>query len=345
MSIVRSYIETQLLEPLKRYPTVIQDTMIEIIIEKLETLYEYTLRFPEIVSPDMSRLDILKVIADQFLFTVREDADLQEQVDILDNILYVYSRRGSIDTIENMWKYYGGKLPRDVKVMIPSYNLFRYSLSKLSGTHRFANDPDETGQGDYYRTGVYEVRLTNNTYPIPDLKQFMLKELVAAGNRIYFTNALHMQSLKDDTETNPYSYNVLENTIIYLQMSAMKPPSRGLTLSSTSLLDSIKHESKWSGSLNVFLEVDLLKDLTLCFINYYTPLGITIFPMRSMTVMFKYRPMKNTVRYMEDILYCTSMSPVSKVARYLYNSQDELIDSPYPGYFILKHSLLGREII
>lgn len=344
MSVVRSFIENQLLEPLKRYPTVIQDTIIELMIEKLETLYEYTLRFPEIVSPNMGRLDILKAIADQFLFTVRNDADLQEQIDILNNILYVYSRRGSIDTIENMWKYYGGTLPKDVKVIIPSYNLFRYSLSKLSGTHRFANDPDQTKQGDFYRTGVYEVRLTNSNYPIPDLKRFMLDELVAAGNRIFFTNSLHMESLSGEYSTNPYQYNVLENTILYVQMIAPRRSSRGIFLSGVSPLDSMKQDSRWSGSMNVFFELIMMLDLMKCTF-YYTPLHMEVLPMQSMTTMYNYRIMKNTVRHIEDILYCTSEYSVTDIYRYLYNSQDELIDSPYPGYFVLKKSLLGREII
>lgn len=348
---IRSFIEDQLLEPLKRYPTVIQDTMLELIIEKLETLYNYTVKFPEIVSPDTNRLDILKAISDQFLFTVRNDADLQEQVDILDNILYVYSRRGSIDTIENMWKYYGGKLPKDVKVVIPSYNLFRYSISRLSGTHKFANDPEETGVGGYYRTGVYEIRLTNSNYPIPDLKKFMLKELVAAGNRIFFTNTLHMESLSGDLDTNPYKYGVLEDTSINLQMLAMRPSSigagRGISLSGSSPLNSVRKDSRWSGSMVVFLEVDLMKDLSLCQNNYYNPWDIHILYSRTPETA-KYGSItiyKLTEIASEAFLYCTPTTTISYISRHLYNSAGEVIDIPYPGYFILGESLLGEEVI
>ena len=64
MANIREFIQSHLLAPLKQYPTVIQDTMLDIIADNLEKLYEYTWRFPEIVSPNSSRLDILKAIAE-----------------------------------------------------------------------------------------------------------------------------------------------------------------------------------------------------------------------------------------------------------------------------------------
>ena len=164
---IREYIQDQLLNPFREHPTNIQNTLIEIITQRLEKLYDLTVEFPEIVSPNQNRLDILKAIADQFLFNVRQEADIQEQIDILDNILYVYTKRGSLDTIENMWKYYGGDLPKDIKVIIPSERVFRYSRSPLSGTHVFQD-------GKTNRTGTYEIRLTNSNYPIDKLRDFMI---------------------------------------------------------------------------------------------------------------------------------------------------------------------------
>ena len=298
MADIKPFILNHLLEPLKNYPTIIQDTMIELIAQKLQLLYEYTIQFPEIVSPTQTRMDILQAIADQFLFTVRDDADIQEQIDILDRILYVYNRRGSIDTIENMWKYYGGTLPKNVKVIIPSYNLFRYSISRLSGTHKFINgginyvildtkaptfvpkgtvvyregstryrattgiqedssqvylstiDGLEVGDTliikDYYqgkitdisysritdinRTGAYEIRLVNNTYPIPDLREFLIKELVAAGNYIYFTNTLYFDITSSVGLSNHYKYLVTSDDLIEIQMPVLKS-HQGLTWS------------------------------------------------------------------------------------------------------------------
>ena len=331
MADIRSYIQSHILAPLKQYPTIIQDTMLEVITSKLEELYELSWMFPNIITPNTSRLDILEAIAQQFLFTIRRDADLQEQINILNNILYVYNRRGSVDTIENMWKYYGGELPKDVKVVIPSYNLFRYSMSALSGTHTFVKgkssyitldtpSPVEIPSGGLVRvegtpreilitgvvrqgsrivnlanavglnvgdtvivdrkytgrivevysssevdrtvntSGAYEIRLTNNTYPIADLREFLLKELVAAGNEIYFTNDLHLYILGENPETNPYKYNVSSDYLVDIYLGK---------------------------------------------------------------------------------LYCTTSNEHLYISRDLYNDQGELIESRYPGYFILGETPLN----
>lgn len=341
MANIRPFIQSHLLEPLKNYPTVIQNTMIEIITQKLETLYEYTLKFPEIVSPNQNRLDILKAIADQFLFTVREDANIQEQIDILDNILHVYSKRGSIDTIENMWKYYGGTLPKDIKVIIPSYNLFRYSISKLSGSHVFQDNT-------IHRTGVYEIRLVNNTYPIPELREFLIKELVAAGNYFYFTNTLHMDILGDYGETNPYQYLIHEDTFLDIQLPILKS-QQGFTWSGYNTLSKKSEDSAWSGRGSIFLELTRMLDLPLLAMNTYRAYGdlgfsINILPsIGEITYTQSVRKLNNLI--FNIFLYCTPQDNSYVISRYLYNSKDELIDSKYPGYFILGETLLGEEVI
>lgn len=341
MADIRPFIETHLLEPLKHYPTIIQDTMIEIIIQKLQALYDYTIQFPEIVSPNKNRLDILKAIADQFLFTVREDADIQEQINILDRILYVYNRRGSIDTIENMWKYYGGTLPKDVKVIIPSYNLFRYSISKLSGTHVFQDNTIN-------RTGVYEIRLTNNTYPIPDLREFLIKELVAAGSYFYFTNVLHTDILGDAEETNPYRYDiVLEDTYVELQLDVLKA-QQGLTWSGHNPLSKKSEDSAWSGRGAIFLEVTNMIDLPMIILDTYKLYGDIGFNIAIESLPSEVRYHTNIKEYtnyiLNTFLYCTPIDSSYDIVRYSYDSNGELITSNYPGYFIVGETLLGTEI-
>lgn len=341
MSDIRPFIFENLLQPLKQYPTIIQDTMLEIIAQKLQSLYDYTIEFPEIVSPNQSRLDILQAIADQFLFTVRNDADIQEQIDILDNILYVYSRRGSIDTIENMWKYYGGKLPKDVKVIIPAYNLFRYSISKLSGTHVFQDNKTN-------RTGVYEIRLTNNTYPIPDLREFLINELVAAGNYIYFTNTLYMDITSLNEYSNNYKYIVTKDDLIQIQLSVLKS-HQGLTWSGINPLSKNSEDSAWSGRGSIYLEVIKSVDLNLVNLSTYTPynsLGVymDIIPTIS-EIIYSIKINKKYEIHRKDFLYCTINDSSLYISRYLYNSQGEIINSDYPGYFILGKSLLGEEVI
>lgn len=341
MADIKPFLVSHLLEPLKQYPTIIQDTMIEIIAQKLQLLYDYTIKFPEIISPNQSRMDILQAIADQFLFTVREDADIQEQVDILDNILYVYNRRGSIDTIENMWKYYGGELPKDVKVVIPSYNLFRYSISKLSGTHVFQDNIIN-------RTGVYEIRLTNNIYPIPDLKEFLIKELVAAGNYIYFTNTMHLDITSSAELSNHYKYIVLSEDFLQIELTILKS-HQGLTWSGINPLSRKSEDSAWSGRGSIYLELTKLLDLDLVDLSTYVPynsLGFFIDILPSISeIVYSIEIMKKTSIELNTFLYCTPTDSSHYISRYLYNSQGEIINSNYPGYFILGESLLGEEVI
>lgn len=240
---IREYIQDQLLNPFREHPTNIQNTLIEIITQRLEKLYDLTVEFPEIVSPNQNRLDILKAIADQFLFNIRQEADIQEQIDILDNILYVYTKRGSLDTIENMWKYYGGDLPKDIKVIIPSERVFRYSRSPLSGTHVFQD-------GKTNRTGTYEVRLTNSNYPIDKLRDFMINELAAAGNYFYFTNALSVQVLEGNY--SHYRYDIDTDYLHEIQ-SYIPQKDHGLKWSGYTRLDCKDFDPTWSGKMDVIL--------------------------------------------------------------------------------------------
>lgn len=340
MADIKPFLVSHMLEPLKQYPTVIQDTMIEIISQKLQLLYDYAVKFPEIISPNQNRMDIIQAIANQFLFTVRDDADIQEQIDILDNILYVYNRRGSIDTIENMWKYYGGELPKDVKVIIPSYNLFRYSISRLSGTHVFQDNVVN-------RTGVYEIKLTNNTYPIPDLREFLIKELVAAGNYIYFTNTMHLDITSINESSNHYKYLVIKDDFIQIQLNILKS-HQGLTWSGINQMSRKSEDSAWSGRGSIYLELTKLLDLDLINLSTsipYSNLGINIDIVKSELVLYNINVKKESEIHVTDYSYCASPDNSHIIARYLYNSQGEIIKSNYPGYFILGESLLGEEVI
>lgn len=337
MSVMRDYIASQLLEPLKSYPTTIQDTLLTIISDRLEELYEYTKKFPEIIEPNSTRLDILQAIIDQFQFTIREEADIQEQISILDNILYLYTRRGSIDTIENMWKYYGGDLPRDIKVKIPSYNLFRYSVSNFSGVDVY---PDS----DTYRSGVYEVILNNSNYPIPKLKEFMLKELVAAGNRIYFTNSLY--SILTSETGNNYQYEILENTLIQTNLRMITYRS-GMNFSGIGRLSTNTNNSIWSGRADLFLELSKLLELDFLQLGDYKPSDILVLYMNFTDVIpFLMRdiPLKNSFISISLDTFYTSPRVSEVIERYLYDMDGNLITSNYPGYFILGKSLLGSEV-
>jgi len=338
MSTIRNYIRDNLLAPLKQYPTVIQDTMLNNIADRLEQLYDYTLLLPSIVSPNKNRLDIIKAIADQFLFTVRNDGSIEEQVDILTNILVVYSKRGSIDTIENMWQYYGGKLPKDVQVIIPSYELFRYSISKFSGTHRYQDN-------ETYRPGVYEIKLVNNTYPISDLKKFLLEELVAAGNYIYFTNSAHI-SILGDNDTH-YKYNVDREIMKEIRIAILKQ-YQGFTYSGHNQLSRKSEDSAWSGRASLFLELTislLLGTIDFLGFNAYDDEGFIVTYMNSISdILYRIVPYTQTDIIKQYYLYCTDFGNNVYISRDLYDAEGNLVTSPYPGYFVLNYSLLGREV-
>lgn len=179
MSVIRDYVLKNLLDPLKVYPTDVQNALIEIMIDRLEDLYQLIVEFPEIISPSEDKLDILKVICAQFKYSIPEGSDIQEQIGILESIIEVYRRRGSVDTIENMWKYYGGTLPKQVRVSVPSYNLFRYSVTPYSTIYFY---PD----GQYKRTGVLDITVSDDELLMTreQLLEFLYKELIPAGTLV-----------------------------------------------------------------------------------------------------------------------------------------------------------------
>lgn len=332
--IIRDYVKEHLLEPLKKYPTTISDTLLYVIISRLEELYVYTCRFPEIISPDSNRLDILRAIVDQFEFTIRNEADIEEQISILENILHVYNLRGSVDSIENMWKYYGGDLPKDVKVKIPSYNIFRYNISSLSGSHVFQD-------ADTYRSGVYEIVLNNSTYSIPDLREFLLNELVAAGNRIYFTNSLYSLLTGDNAA---YKYDVEEDTFIHTMLRTVNYRS-GMSWSGSGRLSSVSQSSIWSGREDLFFELTNIINLDLIDLSTYLPYDIMILETKTEYIIYTYDPNEKTFKEYQRYLSYTPESTIPVIEGYLYDSDGNLIDNRYPGYFILNKTLLGNEVL
>lgn len=347
MSVIREYVESQLIEPLKNYPTTIQDTLLSIIISRLEELYEYTKKFPEIISPNSTRIDIMQAILNQFQFSLREEADIYEQVSILDNILHVYNKRGSIDTIENMWKYYGGDLPKEIKVNIPSYHLFRHSISSFSGTDVYIEP-----EGDN-RPGVYEIILHNNHYPIDKLKEFMLRELVAAGNRIYFSNSLYSILTGDDAA---YEYNVYKNNKNIIEMSIVSY-KRGLVFSGLGAFSAKNRYSYLSGKEDLLLELKYLSaigtpDLGILLLSEYIPYNVervlnTILSARyemELHNMDEYSHIPRYLRYYLETSYTPEeYNPV--IMRYLYNKDGDPVSSTFPGYFVLGETLLGNEVL
>lgn len=178
---IREYIKRTLQEPLKRYRTPIQDAILELMAEYLELYHIGIQELPSIVTPNKIRLDIAKAIAESYNFTIRPEASIQEQLDILANIGYVYRVRGSLYSIEHMKSLYGGSLPSPVKVTIPSYGIFRYNISAYDMT-------DVYQDGSTSRPGIYNVWVYNYHQDVDTLVSWMYQELVASGALIHIMN-------------------------------------------------------------------------------------------------------------------------------------------------------------
>ena len=187
---IREYVKRTLQVPLRRFNTVVQDAMLEVIVEAIEELHLNISLLPSILTPSKSRLDILDVIAESHGYSIDPNADIIEQFNIISHIAYINKLRGSIYSIENMHEFYGGSKPEYVKVEIPSYKIFRYSVSQYSVDHVYQDN-------NQHRTGVYNLYLRDQNIDLAELQEFMYKELVASGSRIFFINNI--------TQTQKYS--------------------------------------------------------------------------------------------------------------------------------------------
>lgn len=193
--VVREYVRKILMEPLKKYRTPIQDAILELMIEYFEEYHTNIQNLPTILAPDKSRYDILIAIAESYGFTIRPEALIDEQVNILANIAYVYKLRGSVYSIEHMKELYGGNLPSPVHIDIPSYKIFRYCISPY--------DQDEVYQdGNQNRPGIYNVHIYRYYDSVDELVEWMYKELVASGARINVINHLNSGDNEVMTDEN-----------------------------------------------------------------------------------------------------------------------------------------------
>lgn len=335
MTNIRNYIRSKLLTPLKSYPTPIQETLLEIITSRLEEIYVLTKRFPEIIGTTNNRLDIINTIAEQFNFELRDEANIKEQLAILENILHLYRKRGSIDTIEHLWKYYGGDLPHDLTISIPSYNIFRYNLSSFSGEHVFQD-------GGTNRSGAYEILLNNSNYPIPKLRDFLLKEVVAAGNRIYFTNNLY--SLMYGEEAS-YKYDVMKDYFVDLQMNTSSYRS-GMQWSGIGKLSDTSELSVWSGRPELFVELSSIYELGPVSLNDFYPRIIDILAVlpATMDVHYSISSTAEEVLFKEIYTDYTESVDESVIVKYSYDRTGNPIKSEFPGYFVTCSTLLGSEV-
>lgn len=207
---VREFISSTLQEPLKKFNTIVQDAILEIIIERIEELHYDISTLSSVFIANKGRLDILNVIAESWGYNIPSSATLSDQIDIFAHIAYVNKIRGSIWSIEHCRELYGGDLPDYIHVNIPSYNIFRYSISPYSIDHVYQ---------DAYRNrvGVYELFLRNYKGDIREFKRFLYDELVASGSKIYLLNNLTADTRSISIETSlilpEEPYNEIEYSV------------------------------------------------------------------------------------------------------------------------------------
>lgn len=332
MSTINEYLYKYLLPVLKAYPTAVQETILKIIEDRLGITYSDIINFSDtILDPKSDRYDIVKAKASQYDFNINKLSPVNEQIKLLNSINDIYSLRGSVDSIENMWKYYGGDLPKNVKVSIPSYDIFRYSVSKLSGTHRFQDS-------QYYRPGIYNITI-DDEYNLDDIRDFIIKELVAAGTNIIFNK--QMFSILDD-EAGLYRDTIYEDTLIKRE-SYVNLTHTGLTWSVLSISDT------WSGLPDIFVDIRRLYYLTLVEISNIIPLDLELIPILSKEVrLVSYDNFYELdILYINNLLSCTEKDKNLKLSVHYYdeNKEEILPNENYPGYFILAETNLGEVII
>jgi len=248
---IREYVKKTLQVPLRRFSTIVQDAMLEIIVEAIEELHLNISLLPSILTPTKSRLDILDVIAESYGYSIDPDADIIEQFNIISHLAYINKLRGSIYSIENMHEFYGGSKPEYVKVEIPSYKIFRYSVSQYSVDHVYQDNRQ-------HRTGVYNLYLRDQDVDLAELQEFMYKELVASGSRIFFMNNI--------TQTQKYSVLSTEDHTIARKL--LTNPSNNLYCCVTDtqgntvskLVDERDYIVIGTSSQNQYLYIDLYSD-------------------------------------------------------------------------------------
>lgn len=325
-------VEKNLISSFKRYSTTVQDTILRIIGERLQETYDLTDSFTDILlEPDASRPDIIKAKSKQYNFDLRDEAALSEHIKLLEAINQIYSKRGSIDSIEHMWKYYGGNLPKDVKISIPANDIFRYNISKWSGSHKFQDD-------SYYRSGVYNINI-NGDYDVNALREFVNKEFVAAGTEVYY-NKFISSYISGTDYGSLYASKVIKRTILDTT-SLVSYVKSGLIWSMYSPYKT------WSGRPNLFIDISRVFEINVSFGDIIV-YDISIIAGKGTYVIVTSNDVcwESTLISITNITVCTPTTNNYIVEKHFYDIEGNEITSntSYPGYFVLGETLLGEVI-
>ncbi|AWD93035.1 tail protein [Bacillus phage vB_BceM-HSE3] len=159
--------------------------MVDIIAKEFYKLYVKTEEFTYLVDPDLCPEQFLPYLAQLVGYDYQYDIPAKNQRIIIKNILQIYKRRGTIDSIKSVVKYLGkvddlltGNEPlTDIQIFEPYKYIRRYSQSSFSGTDRFADY-------DFWNYGIYEIISPQS----PHLYKDALKDVHPAGTKVWFSS-------------------------------------------------------------------------------------------------------------------------------------------------------------
>lgn len=329
---IHDIINKKLITSFKRYPTTVQDTILRIAGDRLQETYNLTEDFTEIMlQPDRLRPDIVKAKAKQYNFDIREEASLSEQIKLLEAINAIHSKRGSVESIENMWLYYGGNLPKNVKIEIPAQNIFRYNISKFSGQDVFQDN-------NYYRPGVYNINIEGD-YDLKTLRDFINKEFVAAGTKVNYIKRIP-SAILDGDESSLSVDTIYSDYILYTRSI--------VSLNKSGLIWSVQSRPEtWSGKANIFVDISKTYELDQVQLNTIIPLDLYQYVAKDTFVVASISTtIKNIIIYYKLSAICTLETMLGSFDQHFYDTEGNEIktDSKYPGYFILGVTKLGEVI-
>ena len=315
---------SSLINSFQALPTTIQDTLLRIISIRLRELYAQIQRIPEeLLQP--SRYDMLKAKAAQVAWDIDNKHSLLEQKDLLESIFEIYKKRGSIESIENMWLYYGRDLPKDVNVSIPLYNIFRYSISKWSGKDKFQD-------GVHYRAGVFTITIKDD-YDLDQVRDLVMTELVTAGRKVNFLKEIWLSTL--DGYIDFSADEVKTDYLIDIQMlTALQ--KFGLIWSEQSV------SRTWSGKANILIDIARLMYIDLVQYIYHPISDIDARLLRdAIARYFSENAWTDHLVSIKPQVKFESDDPAQYYIRYYDKDGNMLEPAAYGGYFILSESKLG----
>ena len=329
---VRGYFYKHLITPLDR-----ENPLYEEIVEELEKVYFLIREYPEIVDYAKLPPNYLSVLTSSFSIDpiVQSETDLRY---LADHLIDLYKIRGSTDTLKSPGSYYGSGLPYSVEIKTPHSEVFRWDISEYSERHVYETP------GSKYSEGAIELILPFSTLSTSQVKKFYLRELIAAGSKLYSMSKLLMDISSGEIDSNPYKYLVLDSMTVYWSKFIPTGDGSGF-IWDNSLWDATG--SRWTSTVSPFPVV--IYTIYSYILEGYSLMksdGLVISKSKSSGIVNAVKNDITLVILNAFIYYLDATSPknIHDVSIDLYDSNGNKIESKYPGWFVLAESRLGERV-